>query len=131
MTNVGWLSQRRHPWRDLGENDRASRHPNHQDSNHESKITNASGDECFVARIRRGIAKEPVANQNVGSKAHQFPKDEEHDEIVRENDPEHRKHEERKCREITRLTFVIPHVTQRIDMDGCSDTGNQDEHRLA
>ena len=65
MTYQDW-----HSWCDLGENDRASRHPNHKDPNHESEIADASGDECFVARICRGIAKEPVANQNVGGKAH-------------------------------------------------------------
>ena len=74
---------------------------------------------------------EPVPDQNIRGETDQLPKDEEHDEIVRENDAEHREHEERKRREITRFTFVIPHVTQRIDMDRRSDTGNDEEHRLA
>ena len=61
--------QARHPWRDFRENDRASRHPNHQDSDHESKITYAGSDEGLVTRIRGGVAIEPVADQNVRRKA--------------------------------------------------------------
>ena len=96
---------------DLAENDRASRHPNHQDSEHESEIADAISEKRFFGRFRRGIAIEPVADQDIGSEADQFPKDEQHDEIVRENDAEHGEHEERKGREITGFAFVIPHVT--------------------
>src|SRR5437870_11937377 len=52
--------QARHPWRDFRKNDRASRHPNHQDSDHESKITYASGDEGLVARIGGCVAIEQI-----------------------------------------------------------------------
>ena len=69
-----------------------------------------------------------MADQNVGRKADQFPKHEKHDEIVRENDPEHREHEERQRREVAGLAFVISHVTQRIDVNDCPNTRNQNGH---
>ena len=120
--------QCRHLRRDLSEDDRSGCHPNHQNANYESEITDARGDECFIGRIRSGIPIKPVANQDVRSKADQFPKHEKHDEIVRENDPEHGEHEERQRCEITGLAFVISHVTQRIDMNGSSDSGNENDH---
>jgi len=52
-----------------------------------------------------------VTDQNIRREPDQFPKDEKHHEIVRENDSEHREHEERQRREIAGLAFVVPHVT--------------------
>jgi hypothetical protein len=123
--------QDRYARRDLGENNGARRHPNHQDPEHESEIANARGDECFVGRICGGVTIKPVADQHIRGKAHQFPKDEQHDEIVREDDAKHREHEQRQCREIAGLAFVVPHVTQRIDVNDRSNTGNQNDHCLA
>ncbi len=72
-----------------------------------------------------------MTNQHIGSKTDQFPEDEKHDEIAREHDTEHRKHEERQCREIARFPVVISHVAQRIDVNECADPGNQKNHRPA
>src|SRR5438552_18147606 len=66
--------QARDPWRDFRENDRASRHPNHQDSDHEAKITYAGSEEGLVTRIRDRVAIEPVADHNLTRKADSSPK---------------------------------------------------------
>ncbi len=95
---------------DIVEHDRAGRHPDHQDTDHESEITDACGEKRFFRGIGGGIALEPMTDQHVGSEADQFPENKHHHEIVREDDPEHGEHEERKRGEVTRLAFVIPHV---------------------
>src|SRR5204862_8014637 len=88
----------------------------------------ARGDECYIGASRGGITIKAAANQDVRSKADQLPKHEKDDETVRETDPEHGEHEERQRCEITGLAFVISHVTQRIDMNGSSDSGNENDH---
>ena len=65
---------------------------------------------AFLPASAAAVALEPMADQQIGSDADQFPEDEHHDEIVREHDPEHREHEERKRGEVARLALVIPHV---------------------
>ena len=127
----GMTRQRRQSRCDLAENNRAGRHPDHQNPEHESEIADAIGDERFFRRVRRGVAIEPMADQHIGAKADQLPEDEQHHEIVRQNDAEHREHEERQCREIAGLACIIPHVAERIDMDQRSDARDHEEHRLA
>ena len=92
------------------EHDRASRHPDHQDSDHESEIADARGEKRFLRGLGRRVAFEPVTDQHVGSEADQLPEDEHHDEIVREHDPEHCEHEERERSEVARLAFVVAHI---------------------
>ena len=72
-----------------------------------------------------------MADQHIRGKADQLPKNEEHHEIVRENNAEHREHEERERGEIAGLALVFPHVSQRINMDERPDARNENEHRLA
>ena len=72
-----------------------------------------------------------MTDQDIRRETDQFPKDEKHHEIVGENDPEHREHEERQRREIARLALVVPHVTQRIDVNERADAGDQNGHRPA
>ncbi len=58
-----------------------------------------------------------MADQHIRGKADQLPENEKHHEIIRENDAEHREHEERERREIAGLALVFPHVSERINMD--------------
>ena len=72
-----------------------------------------------------------MSDEHIRGKADQLPKDEHHDEVVREHDTEHSEHEERKGGEVTRFAFIIPHVAERIDVDERADAGYEDKHRLA
>src|SRR5437868_8460504 len=116
---------------DVVEKDGASRAPDHENAKHETEIADAIGDESFFSRIGRGIALEPVANEQIGTEADQLPEDEQHNEIVREHDAQHREHEERKGGEITRFAGIIPHVAERINMDQTADAGDKHKHGFA
>ncbi len=72
-----------------------------------------------------------MADQQIGTDAHEFPENEHHDEIVRENDPEHREHEERERGEVAGLAGVVLHVAERVDVDEGADAGHEHEHGLA
>ncbi len=72
-----------------------------------------------------------MADQQIGTDADQFPENEHHDEIVRENDSEHGEHEKGEGREVAGFARVVLHVAERIDVDERADAGDQHEHRLA
>ena len=100
---------------------RASRHPNHQDADHESEIADTCGDECFLRSFRGGIAFVPMTDQHIGSEAHQLPKDKHHHKIICEHDTEHREHEERERGEVARFAFVVAHVAERVNVNERAD----------
>src|SRR5437868_9066438 len=116
---------------DVVEKDGTSRTPDHENAEHETKIANSISDEGLFSGIGGGIALEPVADEQIGAQADQLPEDEQHHEIVREHDAQHREHEERKGSEITRFAGIVPHVTERINMNKTADAGDKHEHGFA
>ena len=100
----------RHPGGDVGEDQRTSRGPDHQDAKHETEVPDAVGDEGLLCRLGCRRTLEPMPNEQIGAEPDQFPEDKHHHEIVREDDPEHGEHEERKSGEIARLALVRAHV---------------------
>ena len=107
---IGIARDARQMGNDVIEHDRAGRHPNHQDPDHESEIADACGEKCFLRGLGGGIALKPMTDEDVGSETDQLPKDEHHHEIVREDNAEHREHEERERGEVARFAFVVAHV---------------------
>ena len=63
--------------------------PNHQDADHEAKITNPIDGKCLFSGIGGGIFGKVMADENVGANANQLPKNEHHEEVVRENNAQH------------------------------------------
>jgi hypothetical protein len=127
-----WVARERlHICRDLAEDDRSSGAPDHQDAKHEAEVTDAIGEECLVCRRGRRVALEPVADQQIGADADEFPEDEHHREVVREHDAEHREHEERQIAEVTRLPFVVLHVDERVDVHERAHARDDEQHHLA
>ena len=116
---------------DVVEKNGAGRAPDHKNANHETEIANATSDESFFGGIGRGIALEPMTDKQIGTEADQFPEDEQHHEVVREYDAQHREHEEGKGSEITRFAGIIPHVAEGINMDQTADAGDKHKHGFA
>ena len=69
-----------------------------------------------------------MIDENIGAEAHQFPENENHEEIVRENDAQHRKHEQRKAAEITRPRSIVVHVANRKDMHSQANQPDDRQH---
>src|SRR5205823_14945899 len=70
----------------------------------------------------------PMTDEQVGTKADQFPKDEHHHEIIGQHDAEHGKHEEREGGEVAGFAGVIAHVTERVDVDERTYPANENQH---
>ena len=107
---TGVPAKARHSLRDIAENKRAGRAPDHENAEHESEVAKAIGDERFLRRLHRSRPFKPMPDEQIRADPDQLPKDEHHDEVVRQNDPEHGEHEERERREVARLARVRAHV---------------------
>ena len=94
--------------------------PDHEDT--------AVGDESFLRGICSGVFLIPVTDEQIGTHADQLPKDEGHDEVVRQHDAGHGEHEERETGEVAGFRLVVLHVGQREDMDEHADAGDHDHH---
>ena len=79
------------------------RRPRHQDSEHETEIPEAIRDEGLLRCLGCGVTLEPVADQQIGTHADEFPENKHHDKIVRKDDAEHREHEEGERSEVRDL----------------------------
>src|SRR5690606_8581243 len=71
----------------------------------------------------------PVIDQQIRTDPHQFPKNEKQNQTVRQNQADHRKHEQRKPAEKPRLAFVFLHVTERKDVDKKPDKRYDKQHQ--
>ena len=120
--------QDRQLWSDVGKNNGAGRRPDHQDPEHESEVADAVGEKRFLGGLGRSVAFEPVPDEHVGSEADELPKNKKHDEIVREHNAEHGKHEEGKRSEVARLAFVAAHVAERINVNQRANACDEDKH---
>ena len=72
-----------------------------------------------------------MTDQHVRREADQFPKDEQHYEVVRKHDAEHGEHEHRERGEVTRFAGIVAHVAERINVNQKSHAGHHKEHRFA
>jgi hypothetical protein len=56
------------------------------------------------------VLVEPMADEQVGAHADQFPEDEHHEEVVGQHDAGHREHEQREPAKYRDLPIVFLHV---------------------
>ena len=110
---------------------RAERGPHHQDSEQETEVAEAVGDEGFFRRIRRAGFFKPEPDEQVAGHADEFPEDEKLDEIVRQHDAEHREREQAQAGEEAREPAVFAHVAEGINVDRAADTGDDEHHHQA
>ena len=53
-----------------------------------------------------------MIDQQIRAESHQLPKDEHHEQIVREDDADHGEHEDGQTTEEAGLVLIVVHVTQ-------------------
>ena len=70
-----------------------------------------------------------MTNEQIAGDADQFPEDEHHQKIVRQDDPEHREREQAQAREVARERAVLAHVTPGKNVDGAADAGDDEHHQ--
>ena len=72
-----------------------------------------------------------MPDEDVGTHTDEFPEDEHHHEIVREDDSEHGEEEQGKAGEEPRVAFLVAHVAGGVDKDERGDCRHHEEHDLA
>ena len=81
---------------------------------------------CGSILGRFGALVDPETDQQVGTQAHQFPSDKDHQEVLGKNDIEHGEGEEREIREETRVARRVLHIALRVELHQQGDGG--DDH---
>jgi hypothetical protein len=116
---------------DLVEVDRLGENPDEENPDHETEVADAVDEEGLLRRVGgRGFVI-PVTDEDVRADPDEFPEDEHHREIVREDDAGHREEEERKAREVARLALVVLHVTEREEVHEETDRADDQHHPAA
>ena len=99
-----------------------------EDAEHEGDVTDAGGDE----RLDRGVGVllhlPPMPDQQVGAEPHDLPPDQQLDQVVGDDNGEHRRREDREDDVEPGEPLVGVHVAQRVDVHHQRDRGDDDEH---
>jgi len=82
----------------------------------------------FNARAGRGFAKEVKADQQIRGQPHALPADEHQEEVLRQHQCQHEKHEEIQIGEVAPVPLFVRHVADRIDMDQETHAGDHQQH---
>ena len=85
-------------------------------------------DERLVGRVGVLLVLVPEADQEVGADADELPEDEDHEDVGRRHQAEHREAEEREVREEPRIARIVVHVPHRVDVDQGRDERDHQEH---
>ncbi len=107
------------------------RHEKHQDADHETEVADAIGEESFLGGFGSVWLFKPVTDEQVGAETDQFPEDEHHHKVPREDDASHGEHEEGQGTEEALLGFVVLHVTDGEEMHEEADGGDDEHHATA
>src|SRR3989442_1141746 len=82
-----------------------------------NKVADAVHDECLVACRGRVLFQKVEADQQVTAESHAFPAHEQQQEILREHQNQHEKHEQVEVCEKAIVSVFVRHVADRINMD--------------
>ena len=98
----------------------------------EPEVPDAVDDEGLLAGVGGVLALVVVPDQEVGAEAHAFPPHEQQQEVLGEDEGQHREHEEIEICEVprvARLGLVVPHVADGIHVDPEADEGHEGRHQ--
>ena len=98
------------------------------DRQQEGEIPNTVDDKSFGAGIARRLLFEIIANEKIGTAPDTFPTNEHEQEVIAHNEQEHGGSEQVEIGEEPVVAELFLHVTNSIDMDDRTDTGNDKHH---
>ena len=97
------------------------------DPEREPDVADAVDDERLLGGQRRGPLAVPEPDEQVARQAHQLPGDEDDQEVAREDQQQHREHEQVQVGEEAPVARVVAHVADRVDVDQQADRRDHDE----
>src|SRR4029453_3644882 len=89
----------------------------------------AVDDERLLGREARAVLAEPEPDEQVAAQADELPRDEQREPAVRQDEQQHREHEQVQVREEAPLARVVGHVADRVDVDQHADRRDDDQQR--
>ena len=101
--------------------------PDGHDPERETDVADAVDDERLLGRQRRRALAVPEADEQVAAQADQLPGHEHHEPRVREDQQQHREHEQVQVGEEPPVARVVAHVADRVDVDEQADRRDDDE----
>ena len=108
--------------------DAAERPEDEHDSQGESEIANTIDDECLLAGIGGALLAEVETDEQIGTEPDAFPTHKHQEEIVGENQHQHREHEEIQISEETVVALFMRHVASGVNVDEKADSGDDENH---
>ena len=108
--------------------ERAQAGPEQAQAHQHADVADPVDDERLVGRVAVDFLLVPEADQQVRADADQLPEDEDHEDVARGDQAEHREAKEREIGEEPRITRVVVHVAHRVDVDQGRDERDHEEH---
>src|SRR5258708_2749439 len=94
----------------------------------ESEIADTVNDKSFLACVGGGVLEKEKADQQVGSQSDALPAHEHQQIIVRQDQSEHKEHEEIQVRKEAIVTAFMPHVADGVNVNQETDARNYQHH---
>ena len=91
-------------------------------------IADTVDDEGFFAGVSGRVPLEPEPDEKIGAEPDSFPSDKHENEVGGHDQDEHGECKEVQVSEIARVSLVVPHVADRINMDEEADSGDDKGH---
>src|SRR5688500_15497263 len=99
-----------------------------KNSQDKAKVADAVDDEGLVAGDGVVGILVPKADQKIGAEADALPADEQQQQVVGHDQHEHEEDKEIQIDEKTRHPFVVPHISDGIDVDEKADARDNQQH---
>src|SRR5688572_13689478 len=103
--------------------------PDKNDPEQKTEITKPIGQESFFSRIGRARARVPKSDEQITGNPNELPKNEHLKKIIGKDDAEHGEGKKAQATKVSCHTLVLAHVTVRIDVNGASHSGHDQEHQ--
>ena len=113
---------------DVAEAERAGAGVQVGDAEQHDHVGDAGRREGFDRRFVGAFLLEPEADQHVRAQAHDFPADEQQQQVIRHHQRQHRAREQGDQAEEARLARVVRHVANRVDEDHRTRQRHHDQH---
>ncbi len=99
-----------------------------QDADEHPQVADPGGEEGLLRGVRRRMLLEPESDQEVRGEPDQLPEDVERNQVVGEDEPQHREREEREIGEEAGVPRIAVHVAHREEVDHRAHQGHDHQH---
>ncbi len=110
----------------------AERPEQQEDPEQEAEVADAVDDEGLHPAVGIPAVAVPEADQQIRAEPHAFPAEEEHQQVVAEDEQQHRAQEQVQVREealeAAVVAVVVVHVADRVDVDQRADARDDQAH---